>query len=67
MVIKTDCGHQFPTSWTRDYLIFRFDFTCPVCGTFQIIPPENIVSDEWANSVNADMWYEENGFPVRRV
>lgn len=67
MVVKTDCGHQFAVSWTMDDLVVRFDFACPECGDFQVIPPENILSDEQASSVNADMWYQENGYTVRRV
>lgn len=67
MIVRTDCGHFFVASWTRDDLVIRWEFTCPVCADFQIIPPENIVSDEHVSSVNADGWYVENGYTVRRV
>ena len=66
MLVVMSCGHRTATSWALDDLVPRFYFTCPICGLPQIIPPENLLSDERVETVEADSWLSENGYNTIR-
>ena len=62
MMIKTSCGHVLGSSWVMDDFVFRFVFTCPKCGSEQIVPPQNLFSEVQVESAEANEWLVENGY-----
>ena len=62
MIIRTSCGHVFGEDWTADYFVFQFNFACPVCGSEQTVPPQNVlVRADVIESVDMTEWMQEQG------
>jgi hypothetical protein len=64
MLVRTECGHEFETTWSEDFIAFGPYFNCEVCGAAQAIPVENVNGDELIVTRNLNDYNAEKGYPL---